>query len=224
MQNPYLHRFSLRALLGLLLFVCVVLGIVASRACRQRHAVEIVTSMGGSADYDYQWWRSWRDDTWVDLSLSFPRPVPWIANLLGVDFIAPVTSVSLDLDNEYLGRLEVQRVLELPSLSRLSLMKGHLSSKTLSQIARLSRLRILDLTDTDLTDDGLKKLSCNGLECLDISGTDVGDKGLSHLAALPDLYALYLRDTRITDAGLEQISGQPQISQLDLSAKNFGQT
>ncbi len=98
-----------------------------------------------------------------------------------------------------------------------------------AKLARLSRLRRLDISGAKVTPAGLKALeklpqlerlslwncarlddsaapelaALTKLSNLDLSYTPVGDGALKQLAALPDLKLLYLTDTRVTAAGVE---------------------
>jgi internalin A len=65
-------------------------------------------------------------------------------------------------------------------------------------------------SDTEMIHVG--KLS--RVELLDLDGSSVTDAGLIHLKGLPSLERLLLRDTKVTDAGLEhlkKLTGHPSI-------------
>jgi Leucine-rich repeat (LRR) protein len=74
------------------------------------------------------------------------------------------------------------------------------------QLADLRKWVCLDLSETAITDAGLKQLKevTNLLE-LDLSHTQITDAGLMHVKGLPDLTRLSLRGTDVTDAGLEHL-------------------
>lgn len=82
----------------------------------------------------------------------------------------------------------------------------------------LSPLRTLNLSSTEITDNGLKPLQgLSDLMALDLSRSDVGDAGLAQLKGLTQLRWLNLRDTRVTDAGLTHLKALPQLQWLDLT-------
>jgi internalin A len=103
-----------------------------------------------------------------------------------------------------------------------------------AKLARLSRLRTLDISGARVTPAGLKALeklpqlerlslwNCAKLDDsaaprlaalikisnLDLSYTPVGDGTLKQLASLPSLKLLYLTDTRVTAGGVESFRAQ----------------
>jgi hypothetical protein len=85
----------------------------------------------------------------------------------------------------------------------------------LAVLAKLPRLRRLDLSFTRVTDAGLPRLKgLEVLEALDLSGTEVTGAGLAHLAALPRLAALDLGGTAIGDMDLDRLKDLPALKIL----------
>ncbi len=77
-------------------------------------------------------------------------------------------------------------------------------------IRHLTGLRILTLTSTGITDEGLERLrSLRSLRGLELTQASIGSRGLAVLMDLPALE--YLLITGVTDAGLKQIA---QVSSL----------
>ena len=69
-----------------------------------------------------------------------------------------------------------------------------------------------------MTDTGLKELAAlTQLQTLDLSQTSVTDAGLHELAGLKELIRLILSETRVTDAGLTELAGLQQLQTLELS-------
>jgi len=78
-------------------------------------------------------------------------------------------------------------------------------------ISHLTGLRILTLTSTGITDEGLEHLrSLRSLRALELTQSSVGSRGLAVLMDLPALEYLDL-NTGLTDAGLKQVA---QLSNL----------
>ena len=74
----------------------------------------------------------------------------------------------------------------------------------------------LDLTQTEINDEGLKHLdTLTGLQSLGL-GDRTTDAGLEHLKGLTPLHTLNLRATKVTDAGLAHLKGLPRLQSLDL--------
>jgi cellulose synthase/poly-beta-1,6-N-acetylglucosamine synthase-like glycosyltransferase/Leucine-rich repeat (LRR) protein len=78
-------------------------------------------------------------------------------------------------------------------------------------------LNKLILTDTEISDAGLKNLSrLKHLFALHLDGTKVGDKGLEQIALLPDLQDLWLDRTGVSDTGLAGLSNSHKLRTLSL--------
>jgi len=78
------------------------------------------------------------------------------------------------------------------------------------------------LTDSDITDDGLKDLSrFSNLETLNLSWTRITGKGLFYLKNLKGLTNLDLEGTDLTDAGLMTLAGLESIEILNLRQTNI---
>jgi hypothetical protein len=92
----------------------------------------------------------------------------------------------------------------------------------MESLTGMTNLRILDLRDTVVSDEGmapLKKLS--NLKSLDLSETLVGNAGLQHLKELKNLDDLNLWATRVGDAGMEHISAMKPLKRLNLDNVGF---
>src|SRR5438270_3236639 len=73
----------------------------------------------------------------------------------------------------------------------------------------------IDLSETKVTDAGLKELAgFKHLAALSLGGTPVTDKGLAELAGLAQLESLFLNDTHVTDAGLKALAALTQLRLL----------
>lgn len=106
---------------------------------------------------------------------------------------------------------------ECQHLEELQLYNIPLHMKDLAPLAD-RRYRRLNLGSTGIVDEWLSRFTnLEDLEFLDLSLSDVGDQGLSHLRRSPKLKSLNLRQTRVTDAGLSWIDGFAELEQLDLS-------
>ena len=80
---------------------------------------------------------------------------------------------------------------------------------------------VVDLTNTKVTDAGLKELELaelTTLQTLSLSGPKVTDAGLKELAGLKTLQSLGLVQTKVTDAGLKELAGLKSLQTLRLIA------
>lgn len=80
----------------------------------------------------------------------------------------------------------------------------------------LDRCLYLDLSNTSVTDAGMKHLAEAKFELLDLSGTKVGDQGIKELMLIKSLTGLHIGDTLVTDVGLNHLLSKPNIDSLSL--------
>ena len=122
-----LLRFSLRALLLLMLIVCITLGWKVEKARKQREAVTWVQQSGGWVKYDYE----------------------WLKKFVGLDFFHDVVAVEIHNSN----KKHVSDVTPLAGLTSLEAL--HLSSTRVSDVtplAGLTSLKRLQLYGTQVSD------------------------------------------------------------------------
>ncbi len=88
----------------------------------------------------------------------------------------------------------------------------------LKRSAELAKLKELNVSNTYVTDEGLRYLKgLDQLETLDLSYTDITDNGLVHLQSLNNLTALSLRDTLISSGGLSVLAALENLQSLNIS-------
>jgi WD40 repeat protein len=84
-------------------------------------------------------------------------------------------------------------------------------------LAVLDGLRLLDLSETQVTDAGLAHLrGLTHLQVLNLGGTDVSDAGVLHLRAMNELKSLTL-PRGVSDAGLARLAGVAGLRDLNLA-------
>ena len=228
-------RYSLRALLLLVLLVSIGMSLFATRmrrATRQRDAVAAIEKSGGWVYYYHQF------DPPDYSCFSFPRPPPpgplWLRNLLGDDFFTSVVEayVESDTDLKYLKQLDQLKRLgcapevteaglahlkELRQLRHLDLSERRVTGATFEHIVALAELEELHLGLTDTGDAELERLeTMTRLRWLGLGGTKITDAGLRHLEGLTRLEHLTLNQTQIGDAGVEHLKGLKQLKELGL--------
>lgn len=101
-----------------------------------------------------------------------------------------------------------------PYLKEYILRGEDITDKGASYLSRLTLLEKLDLSNTKITDEGLKSLSNLPLAILNIGQNTVTDKGLKYLP--PTLISLSLENTQVTDSGLKQLQRLKNLRQLNL--------
>jgi hypothetical protein len=111
-------------------------------------------------------------------------------------------------------------LMKLTSLERLKLT-GPTNDADLQTIATLPKLEILNLTQAEITDQGLLVLSDHPmLNFLRIRAPRVTDAGLANICRIPRLRFLHLIDVPITDAGLKSLATLNRLESFYLDGGN----
>ncbi len=227
-------RFSLRALVVLVLLIGAGLGWLVRSADVQRDAVAAIRKAGGTVAYDWQWKNG----------KTTPGGTPWapkrLVDLLGVDYFGHVTQVSYAERRMHLllTRLVQMRaeIVELRSHARGNLQSPAGATATRAEppkaipppmtdgtalaanLSELTKVSSVDLSGTDVTDEGLAHLKpLIRLSELNLGDTQITDSGLAHLGGLTNLSILDASNTKITDAGLVHLRGLRRLSELNLA-------
>lgn len=108
--------------------------------------------------------------------------------------------------------------LDFPRLTSLSLSGDTITDTTADAIARLRKLKTLQLVYTNITDRGLQAItSLPELRRLNLDSKVITDKGTGLLPKLTHLEHLSLRVSGLTDATLEHLLKMQSLRRLDLS-------
>jgi internalin A len=101
--------------------------------------------------------------------------------------------------------------------SIINLSKTRTTNATLVHLKHLPNIQTLNLTGTEVTDEGLKELvPLQKLVAFYVS-EKVTDAGLKELAALNGLSYVWLNDTQVTDAGLKELANIKKLNNVNLS-------
>lgn len=197
-------RFSIRALLLLLLLVAVLLGWTTRKVREQGIVVAALEEVGCIVGHDY----SDRPSTMLErLRLWSGEKEPRYA--YSVDF--SLSQVTADYQS-HVTDAELAYLRRLPHLGVLYFNGTDITDAGLANISRLTELNSLSLNDTRVTDAGLVHIErLKQLETLELSGTQITDDGLAHLRVLMKLRELNLSGTHVTDAGLVHLEGLTQL-------------
>ena len=93
--------------------------------------------------------------------------------------------------------LSTQRELQV-----LTVFGAKLTDRGLQNISRLSKLRILDLSSTNVTGEGVRWPE--SLENIDLDDTQLTDAGLVNLAKCPHLRSISVKGTAVSDEALDR--------------------
>jgi Leucine Rich repeat len=173
-------RLSVRSLMLLVLVAGCWLGWYLQGVRRQQDAVDAVVKARGTLDYD--WDKGHYDPDSSNYGRK-PLALKWLAERLGVDYVANVIDVSL--------------------IYQPSMLAQKPNDETLRRVSQLSRLERLRLWGTDVTDAGLAHVKrLTHLHELNLSNSQIGDAGLANLEGMTNLRQLSVASTRVTDAGV----------------------
>ena len=106
-----------------------------------------------------------------------------------------------------------------PTLVRL---REGASAESLQHVNRLTSVKCLDLSESDVTDALLSHLNAPHLEVLYLDRTSVGDAGMSHVCRLSGLSQLILNHTQVGDNGLKSLVGLKSLYGLTLEGTDVG--
>lgn len=152
-----------------------------------------------------------------ELGLNKPSGWPaWLIDTFGVDYFANV--VTVDGFGNNTGDADLISIQTLTRLRQINLANTQITDDGLIYIRGLKALEYLDLRQTEITDAGLVHLAAlRALTTLDISEDRVSDLGMATLQHLKNLQSLYVNGTRIHDNGLAYIRDLDAMKSLDLS-------
>ncbi len=256
-------RVSMRGLIVLVLVVGSGLGWLVRSARIQRDAVAAITKAGGSVQYNWEWangkplagGRPWVPRRMIDLigvdclghvtRVSYTQRALDSMNALrakiNAELSAPIAAraelaEAQTKPDPALGHAGGEAVTHVQPLAPIKSPESE-SQAFMADLTRLPQLSSLDLSFTDVTDDGLAHLKeLTSLSELDLMHTRITDSGLAHLKGLSNLSCLRLGDgfiaaglrveeslkplfdlPPITDAGLAHLEGLTNLAELDLS-------
>ncbi len=126
--------------------------------------------------------------------------------------------VSLDLlaSREYAE--ELPKLPGLLHLESLSMGGPDITDDVMGIVAKLPRLKALNLGDRSAVTDAGAENICGmaNLEDVNLRRSDIRDDAIKHLAKLPKLKRLRLVQTNITDDALAHLAGCPNLELLDI--------
>jgi hypothetical protein len=166
-----------------------------------------------------QGFKSWH--ALADFAVSVP-PGKTIAaksvSMLSIDELGIKEEVLRSRDwDEIVAFMEERR---LPGLRA----SGQMTDALLDRFSRLDHITALDLEGSkDLTDEGLLHLArLPRLRHLNLAGTGITDRGLEVLRRLPALEAIVLSGTRVTDAGVSNLAWCEELQAVNLDWTRTG--
>ena len=131
---------------------------------------------------------------------------------------------TLSFSENQIGEEGLTFIARLPNLRKLNLsaygtgLYASINLHGFHMLGRIKTLRSLDLSGSDIDQDGLASLSTlNGLVKLGLENTGVTDSASEALAALVRLRSLNLRGTDLSDDGLVRLKDLAALRELQLA-------
>jgi hypothetical protein len=116
-------------------------------------------------------------------------------------------------------------LLSLSSLGCLALTNSKVTDEGIRKLPELPNLRSIMLHDSvGVTDAGIAALApCFAIEELNVDGTSITDAGVKHLERVINLKNLSLARTGVTDGALESLEQMTQLKGLNLESTQVSQ-
>jgi len=114
-----------------------------------------------------------------------------------------------------IGDTGIKTLANMPDLEELLLPSPNATDAATETLAKLAKLRILNLGVTRITDTGIERISAlPKLELLRVGGPTLSDAALEHMAKIATLKQLLLHDAPFTDAELGQLLALDKLESL----------
>jgi hypothetical protein len=213
-------RTSVRGLILFVLMIAALLGWFVRCVKTQRDAVGAITKADGGVQYSYQWdpRRGHYDRR------RQPRCPKWLLDLVGIDCVYSVESVSVRVESNDTVLSAVGKLTRLRELG-LYAYRGEaegVADNGMINVGRLTALESLSIYNVPVTDSGLAHLKgLSHLKKLDLTGTNITNSGLMHLRHLSSLEHLNLTKTQVSDQSIAALRGMGALKHLDLSFTLF---
>ncbi len=232
------YRYSVRALLALILVVSLPLGWIGRdyfRSQQEQQVVELVYQSGGRVVYDYQiqgqnivydteppgnaTLRKWFGDLLyarvVVVALASDHANQVIPKLSRLGYLRDLTLPKCSLDDR-----SAEAIASLGRLHDLTFVNTRVSPQQMERIAQSKNLLRLKLYGDHFTDAHLSGIShCRYLQRIEIDGATVSDVGLRQVAKVSTLRWIRLNQLpQVSDQGIEALSKIPQLEALLLNS------
>ncbi len=215
------RRFPMRLSLIILGALVTVLAWIDLPYYRDLWAFESLKKIGGhvAAKTDEAWIARWNGRIHTDVRVLMGDSSVRDEDLQHLKNISSIKAISLHgtpVTNE--GLKQLRSIISPDLLKILDLSETKITGRGLIHLSEVNGLAMLDLSDTDFSDDDVKVLAkMKSLEYVSLAGTSISNRGLEQLKLLPNLTSLYLGRTKITDEGLLVIAEMKPLRDLSLA-------
>ena len=169
----------------------------------------------------YHWTEDGVSDKWRqlgeaqgDVTIPAGQRVKLMVSREGWKDLSPLAKLAPD--DLYELRVEGTGLSHEASEERGLLHTQNAGDSIMPHIAHLTGLKILNLSMTDVTGQGLRHIEqMKSLECLDIPRL-TNDGGMTHVAKLTGLKRLYFRENNVTNKGVAKLAALRELEELNL--------
>lgn len=145
---------------------------------------------------------------WLGARLSVTTDLYFLKPIKPNDFDEFVAASSWFSDKD------TEKILHLSGLDSLQIWETEITDETLKKLPNFKKIRVLGIDSTKVTDDGLSYLSeVNSLESLSVYSTEINGSCLSHLTKL-DLSQLDLGWTNIDNDSVKYLKQMKNLRYL----------
>ena len=160
----------------------------------------------------------------LPVSAAAADSLTWISDAGGVitrDVRGNV--VAIDLRASWAGDSDLASLATIPTLTRLDLSETRITDHGLRQLKTAPAIADLNLRYAEMiTDGGISALkNWKHLKRLDLEGTKITDGTLQHLSAMSSLETLNIGSVLVTDAGLEALTSLTNLRELTLGGNKL---
>ncbi len=136
-------------------------------------------------------------------------------NLNALSKLASLTDLLLDNSASQFSIMGIATLAEMPNLQHLRIRGRGIDDAGLREMAKIKRLRILNVPHGSFSNDGLEYLAdAPHLEHFRFGSPRVTDEGMKTIARWPAIRMLHLIDVPITDAGLAELARIERLQSL----------
>ncbi len=137
------------------------------------------------------------------------------------DFLEPASARYHDLSRQEISADILAQIASFAESQDVDFSHSSITDQQLSALAEAD-LRIVNLADTDISDDGIEALLDHPeLRVLILDGTRITSEGASRLAQLPNLKKVSLNHTSVSDEAISKLAALEDLTFLGVSDTGF---
>lgn len=224
---PPRQRRRLKWILLAISMSALLVALLIARAYERQHRIErldaALMNAGGEMIlplpiWEYAWQRWWVGQSVVNWTgVSFDKSTIDGAWLRAHDNLRDVSINSLVIYDNGLTGPEVAELVSAHPLGQFMAWSVPNMDAVAAALGRVPTLNVLDVAQSDLTDEGFRQLPLEHLNSLDVDGTRVTSSGLRELRRCAKLRSLQLGGKQLDAEVVDVLSELPHLKGLTLS-------